>query len=99
MRGKMLLVIPDLGQDRDIDLGQAAEDIDSPDMLFRRLTPSARARLESLGGVWFQTSATIAYRTADHDPGEATSPISASDRWPGEPSIVRPPCGCACERV
>jgi hypothetical protein len=74
VRGKMLLVIPDLGQDRDIDLGQAAEDIDSPDMVFRRLTPSARARLESLGGAWFQTSATIAYRTADHAPGEATSP-------------------------
>jgi hypothetical protein len=33
-----------------------------------------RGRLELLGGVWFQTSATIAYRTADHVPGLATSP-------------------------
>lgn len=74
VRGKMAVILPDLGQDRDIDLGQAAEDIDSPDMMFHRLTPPARARLESLGGVWFETSATIAYRTADHAPGEATSP-------------------------
>ena len=37
-------------------------------------TGNARARLELLGGVWFQTSVTIAYRTTLHVPGLATSP-------------------------
>jgi hypothetical protein len=34
---EMRVWLSDLGQDRDIDVGQAQEDIDSPDMLFRRL--------------------------------------------------------------
>lgn len=71
---ELQIFLPDLGADRDVDLGQAREDIDSPDMLFHRLIPSARARLESLGREWFRTSATITYRTAEHAPGEATSP-------------------------
>jgi hypothetical protein len=36
---KMQTIFPDLGQDRDIDYGQAQEDIDSADMLFRRIDP------------------------------------------------------------
>jgi hypothetical protein len=34
---EMRVGLPDLGQDRDIDVGQTQEDIDSPDMLFRRV--------------------------------------------------------------
>jgi hypothetical protein len=34
---EMRVWLPDLGQDRDIDVGQTQEDIDSPDMLFRRV--------------------------------------------------------------
>jgi hypothetical protein len=34
---KMQIIFPDLGQDRDIDYGQAQEDIDSNVMLFRRV--------------------------------------------------------------
>jgi hypothetical protein len=37
--GEMQIWLPDLGQDRDIDVGQAQEDIDSPDLLFRRAVP------------------------------------------------------------
>lgn len=36
VRNTLKVWLPDLGQDRDIDYGQATEDIDSPDMLFRR---------------------------------------------------------------
>jgi hypothetical protein len=36
---EMQVWLPDLGQDRDIDVGQTQEDIDSPDMLFRRAVP------------------------------------------------------------
>jgi hypothetical protein len=35
--GRMKVWLPDLGQDRDVDFGTAVEDIDSPDMAFRRL--------------------------------------------------------------
>jgi hypothetical protein len=37
VHGEMQVWLPDLGQDRDIDVGQSQEDIDSPDMLFRRV--------------------------------------------------------------
>jgi hypothetical protein len=37
-------------------------------------TSNPRGRLELLGRVWFQTSATIEYRTADRIPGQAISP-------------------------
>jgi hypothetical protein len=33
----MQIWLPDLGQDRDVDFGDAVEDIDSPDMEFRRV--------------------------------------------------------------
>jgi hypothetical protein len=33
----MQVWLPDLGQDRDVDFGDAVEDIDSPDMEFRRV--------------------------------------------------------------
>jgi hypothetical protein len=33
----MHIWLPDLGQDRDVDFGDAVEDIDSPDMEFRRV--------------------------------------------------------------
>ena len=33
---RMQIWLPDLGQDRDVDFGDAVEDIDSPDMEFRR---------------------------------------------------------------
>lgn len=36
VHGRMQVWLPDLGQDRDVDVGQSQEDIDSPDMLFRR---------------------------------------------------------------
>ena len=35
--GELLVSLPDLGQDRDVDRGEAQEDIDSPDMAFRRV--------------------------------------------------------------
>ena len=34
---RMQVWLPDLGQDRDVDFGDAGEDIDSPDMEFRRV--------------------------------------------------------------
>jgi hypothetical protein len=34
---RMQIWLPDLGQDRDVDFGDAVEDIDSPDMEFRRV--------------------------------------------------------------
>ena len=34
---RMRIGLPDLGQDRDVDFGDAVEDIDSPEMEFRRL--------------------------------------------------------------
>ena len=34
---RMQFWLPDLGQDRDVDFGDAVEDIDSPDMEFRRV--------------------------------------------------------------
>ena len=37
-----------------------------------------------LGGVWFQTSATIAYLSADHAPGEAISPHQCLRQMVGE---------------
>jgi hypothetical protein len=33
---EMRIWLPDLGQDRDVDFGDAVEDIDSPDMAFRK---------------------------------------------------------------
>lgn len=35
-RSALVIRLPDLGQDRDVDRGEAQEDIDSPDMAFRR---------------------------------------------------------------
>ena len=34
---RMQIRFPDLGEDRDVDFGDAVEDIDSPDMMFRRV--------------------------------------------------------------
>jgi hypothetical protein len=34
---RMQIWLPDRGQDRDVDVGDAVEDIDSPDMEFRRV--------------------------------------------------------------
>jgi hypothetical protein len=34
---RMQIWLPDLGQDRDVDVGDAVEDIDSPDMEFRQV--------------------------------------------------------------
>jgi hypothetical protein len=39
--GELLVWLPDLGQDRDVDRGDAQEDIDSPDMAFRRARPAS----------------------------------------------------------
>jgi hypothetical protein len=39
--GELLVWLPDLGQDRDVDRGEAQEDIDSPDMAFRRARPAS----------------------------------------------------------
>jgi hypothetical protein len=36
---EMRIWLPDLGRDRDVDIGAAVEDIDSPDMAFRRASP------------------------------------------------------------
>ena len=36
VRDAMRIWLPDLGRDRDVDIGAAVEDIDSPDMSFRR---------------------------------------------------------------
>jgi hypothetical protein len=40
--GALLIWLPDLGQDRDVDRGEAQEDIDSPDMAFRRVRPASQ---------------------------------------------------------
>ena len=43
VQGRALLIwLPDLGQDRDVDRGEAQEDIDSPDMAFRRVRPASQ---------------------------------------------------------
>ena len=43
LQGSALLIrLPDLGQDRDVDRGEAQEDIDSPDMAFRRVRPASQ---------------------------------------------------------
>lgn len=39
VRNELRVWLPDLGVDRDIDLGHFVDDIDLPDMLFRRATP------------------------------------------------------------
>jgi hypothetical protein len=40
--GELLIQLPDLGQDRDVDRGEAQKDIDSPDMAFRRIRPASQ---------------------------------------------------------
>jgi len=40
--GRLLVSLPDLGQDRDVDRGEAQEDIDSPDMAFRKVRPGGQ---------------------------------------------------------